>query len=69
MSLILKNYFQEVNIACFRKKSISKGQKLLTSCHVSDVREERQDDEIFIKGTVLRETPGATSTKKNENLY
>lgn len=69
MNLIIKSHFQEVKLECFRQKSINKGMKLVTSFHVSNVTEERRDGAIFIQGTVLRETPGAKSTRKHENLY
>lgn len=40
MVIIVRSGFQEIVLDVFRKKSISKGRKLLDSCHVSDVREE-----------------------------
>lgn len=69
MEVILTCGFQIINIDIFRKKSISKGYKLLKSNHVGHVRETIRDDKSEVTGTVLRETPGATSTRKNENFY
>ncbi len=69
MTTIIKNHFQAIEITGFRRKSLRKGRKLMESFHVSNVFEERRDNYTFIQGTVLRETPGANSTRKNENLY
>ena len=41
----------------------------MKSFQVSGVIEERRENGIFIRGTVLRETPGAISTRRNENVY
>ena len=41
----------------------------MKSFHVSGVIEERRENGIFIHGTVLRETPRAISTRKDENVY
>ena len=58
MSLIIKNHFQAVELESFRPKSLRKGIRLMKSFHVSGVIEERRKNGIFIRGTVLRETPG-----------
>ena len=41
----------------------------MKSLHVSGVIEESRENGIFIRGPVLRETPGALSTRRNENVY
>lgn len=69
MTTIIKSHFQSVKLNCFREKSKRKGRHLVMGYHVSDVREERRDNYCYIKGTVLRETPGSHSTRKHENLY
>jgi len=70
MSLIIKTGFQLVDTSVFRAKSLSKGKKLLESFHVSEVQEESVENYYRqIIGQVIRETPGATSTKNNENVY
>ena len=48
---------------------MSKGEKLVKSYHVSDVKEIVRDNFRQIIGVVLRETPGAQSEKKKENTY
>lgn len=69
MSIIIKNFFGVVDTSVFRRKSISKGKKPVESCHVSEVQEEISNESITLTGLVLRETPGAHSTKKHENIY
>lgn len=61
--------FLPVNTSIFRKKSLSKGKKLLESFHVSDVKEVVDGQSRKLIGTVLRETPGAHSTRRHENTY
>ena len=59
MVVIIKAGFQAVNTSVFRQKSLSKGLKLLQSFHVSEVREEIDENKNHhIIGHVLRETPG-----------
>ena len=69
MSLIIKNHFQAVELESFRPKWLRKGIRLMKSLHVSGVIEESRENGIFIRGPVLRETPGALSTRRNENVY
>lgn len=70
MGLVIKAGFQLVDTSIFRPKSLSKGKKLLESFHVSEVQEETVENSYRqIIGNVIRETPGATSTKNNENVY
>ena len=69
MSLMIKNHFQAIKLEYFRPKSLRKGIRLMKSLHVSGVIEERRENGIFIRGTVLRENPGAISTRRNENVY
>ena len=51
--IIITCGFQEIKIDCFRKKSLNKGNKLLKSFHVSDVKEIITDDFTQVSGTVL----------------
>lgn len=61
---------QEIQLDIFRPKSFSKGTKLCTSCHVSNVYEEIDIDHFQrIFGKVLRETPGQNSSKNNTSFY
>jgi len=70
MVVLISTGFQEVDTTVFRKKSLSKGKKLVESSHVSKVCEELREDGLRrLKGRVLRETPGAASEKNNTNYY
>ena len=57
-----------VNTSIFHKKSLSKGKKLLESFHVSDVKEVVDGQSRELIGIVLREPPGAHSTRRHENF-
>lgn len=67
--LTIKSGFQPVITDCFRKRSLSKGRKLLESFHVSNVKEDIVNNVHQISGEVLRETPGAKSEKLKTNIY
>ena len=69
MNIIISSSFQPMNTDIFRKKSLRKGKKLVEGFHVSEVTEEVCNLQSKIYASVLRETPGSHSTRKNENVY
>ena len=69
MPTIITCGFQSVHLTIFRQKSLNKGKKLLESFHVSDVKELKEKHFSKLSGVVLRETPGAQSSKTNTDLY
>ena len=69
MTVIISCGFQRVETKKFRKKSISKGKKLIYSNHVGHVTEEILNEKRILRGLVLRETPGGQSGKNVINFY
>ena len=69
MVIIIQSGFQAVRLEIFRKESLWKGLGLVKSCHVSNVVEQIDGSFRRIRGVVLRETPGAESSKNRANFY
>lgn len=69
MTHIIQSGFEEIDLSIFRRKSLSKGKKLVYSFHVSNVTEKIDGQYRDISGSVLRGTPGSDSTKKKQNIY
>lgn len=70
MSIIITCGFESVDLSTFRPQSLKKGLKLLESKHVSKVSEQSDPNcNSKLQGTVLRQTPGAFSSKKNIKFY
>ena len=68
MVIIIQSGFQAVKLEIFRKESLSKGLGLVKSYHVSNVIEKIDGSFRRICGLVLRETPGAESSKNRANF-
>ena len=69
MNITISNSFHPENTDIFRKKSLRKGKKLVAGFDVSEVMEEVCNLQSNIYSSVLRETLGAHSTRKKENIH
>ena len=69
MVIITQDGFQAVKLEIFRNESHSKVIGLVKSCHVRNVIEQIDGKFRKICEVVLRETPGAESSKNRANFY
>lgn len=70
MSIIITCGFESVDLSTFRQASLKKGLLLLESKHVDKVSEQFIPNcNSKLRGTVLRQTPGAFNSKKKIKFY